>query len=493
MRGKIAGDCPSAIVGLLGPENEYLGTGFFISPRLIMTCEHVVMGTSAVRARRLVGGSAMSCRLIETDSDRDLALLRLEEGDEEREPIRPLLGLQPDLLRQYDGRLTSIGVEATTGKPLRLDNLALRLVVGSLGVENDLVREAQITGGAPPGLSGAPVFAMAPGAARPCVGMMVLGGSDSGQSLLHGPDAMVPLWQRAGVLDEIESLRAKDVLARPLVRGSGGSARSAGLATSFGQGSALASLPATQRHEEQEGKPDPDHPDGAAQLATLDEASGPLVEVAPSAAELDQARTRRRRTIAVCMLLASGVGGLTFTILRRSGQPAAPPPAWVANELFPGVRELQGFAEDLEQFSRVYLLPPKNHLGHRQQIIDLNKTIQLYNCTSDYLSAGKNFFRDRLATLPSESLKNLVVRISESRFPARYTPMVYRAPTVGPIPPGEPSASETLRSQFQNVVTTWSEHATHLDGPIRETRAYLAALEESLLHELDLSTPRCPP
>jgi hypothetical protein len=492
MKRTATGDCPSAIVSLLGHDGECLGTGFFVSRRLIMTCEHVVMGTSTILAQRLVGGEPSACRLLETDSDRDLAILRLEKGDEEGEPIRPLRGLYPDLLRQFDGRLTSIGVEANTGKPLRLDNLTLRLVVGSLGAETDVVREAQITGGAPHGLSGAPVFAMTPGAARPCVGMMILGGSESGQSLLRGPDAMVRLWQRAGVEDEIACLAAADVLARPSERISWGRSRVLPRSPARAMGApslALANpLPAEVDHARPIAiEPGIANLHGGARTAEFTLAS------LPATAEPEQPRPRGRRTMAACLLLASAAAGLTTGALRKIYPPAAPPPAWVANELFPGVRELLGFAEDLEQFSRVYLLPPKNYLGHQQQVADLNQPIQLYNCTSDYLSVGKNFFRDRMATLAPESLKDLVVRISEARFVPKYTQVVYLPPLIGPPLLGQPSATEKLKREFREVATTWSENATQLDGPVREARTYLAELEEGLLHSVGVSVPRCPP
>jgi hypothetical protein len=484
MWSRIAGDCPSAIVGLLGPDGDYVGTGFFISRRLIMTCEHVVVGTSSVGARRLVGGDILVCRLLDTDPDRDLAVLTLEQGKEEDEPIRPLLGLFPDLLRQFDGRLTAIGLEANTGKPLRLDNLALRLVVGSLGVENDIVREAQITGGAPRGLSGAPVFAMTPGAARPCVGMMVLGGSDSGQSLLRGPDAMVPLWQKAGVEGEIESRLATEVLAIPpraTFRGKHGH-------TSTG------ALPVSRSDHDLEARYDDESVTGAlARVTRFDEQTTTQEFAEPPSAALGARRRQGWKTILRCLLLAFGVAGFTFTMLRRSTPAVAPPATWIANELFPSVRELVGFAEDLEQFSRIYLLPPKNHLGYRQQVIDLNKQIQLYNCTSDYLSAGHNFFRDRLAMVQPEKLKDLVVRVSEARFPLKFTPAVYQAPVMGPTPVGEPSATETLDKEFQELVTTWSQQSTQLDGTIREAREYLADLEKEMLHAAGLPVPRCPP
>ena len=139
------------------------------------------------------------------------------------------------------------------------------------------------------------------------------------------------------------------------------------------------------------------------------------------------------------------------------------------------------------------MLPPRSHPGHRSQVNELNRQVRVYNCTSDYLSAGKNYFRDRLATLTPGKLKDLVVRASEARLPVRYMPAVHRAPAIGPVLPGQQSAKEELTRQFQELVTTWSEHATQLDGPIRETREYLAELEKEMLRSLDIPSPHCPP
>jgi hypothetical protein len=449
MWSKNAGDCPSAIVGLLDSEGAYRGTGFFVSRRLILTCEHVVLGSSTIAARRLLGGQGLTFRLLYTDPDRDLAILELELGEEEGDPIPLLAGLPPARLRTFDGRLATIGVEASTGKPLRLDNLSLRLVVGSVGAADEVVREAQIDGGAPKGLSGSPVFAPSPTTRWACVGMMVLGGSDSGQSLLRGPDMMLAFCEESGVRSGVESRSAIEALTAST------------------------------------------HQPAVSDTGTLADATDDFESWAH---QVRSSRARRRKTIASCALMTFTVAGLTLAGLRTFGPSPTPPPAWIPNELFPAMTELLGRADNLQQFSRVYLLAtPKNHLGYKQQVADLNKYVRAFNCTSDFLLSGKNLFRDKLSAVRPEKLKDLVVRISEPRFPARYASAVYEAPAIGPSLPGAPSAQEKFQKDYKELVFTWSENATQLDGPYKETVDYLAELEKELLHALILPVPKCAP
>jgi S1-C subfamily serine protease len=101
------------------------GSGFFISEDLLMTNEHVVVGSSAVRLR-FFGGREIGGQVVRSDARRDVALVRAESPEAGRGlPLRldaPMVGSEVFVIGSPLGEAQEGSVTKGIVSALRNDN-----------------------------------------------------------------------------------------------------------------------------------------------------------------------------------------------------------------------------------------------------------------------------------------------------------------------------------------------------------------------------------
>jgi hypothetical protein len=161
------------VVGIC-PETGF-GTGILITPRLVLTCKHVLDGNGASfsRAGSVYVVSAKGATPADTkkvDNSSDLALLELAKPIVE--PIAQFThsSLQPAAI------LRAIGVQEISGKPKQLTVAEVELKYRNKNETGGRILDIQFEGGARLGYSGGPVVFEEDGISF-CVGVTRLGGN----------------------------------------------------------------------------------------------------------------------------------------------------------------------------------------------------------------------------------------------------------------------------------------------------------------------------
>lgn len=144
-----------------------LGTGILISPRLVLTCNHVLCGFTS--AEVVSQERTTSARPLKIDEFLDLALLELEQPISDANANFTDSPLRPGVV------LLAVGVQSTPGKPHELSVAEIELQYLNQNDADGKILDIQLTGGARPGYSGGPIL-LQEGGAMFCVGVMSLGG-----------------------------------------------------------------------------------------------------------------------------------------------------------------------------------------------------------------------------------------------------------------------------------------------------------------------------
>lgn len=196
----------AAVVRILNGA-AWIGTGFVVGQDLVLTCGHVVYDHQVgdLRLGVALAGGAGELHIVGVadklgrwvppgddgvtgDGDDDWALLRSEQPLAVA-PLPLLRGVTPALLQAWAGKLQVQGRTGVRGQAV----CAQGLTAGGAKwaeVPAGTLRSAQLEGGIPAGLSGAPVLIDADGVLL-VVGMLVLGKSGAPTSFFHGSDVLL--------------------------------------------------------------------------------------------------------------------------------------------------------------------------------------------------------------------------------------------------------------------------------------------------------------
>jgi len=183
-------------------EDRCLGTGFVVGPRQVLTCAHVVdryhglvvVTPDGVRAE--VQSAAYDWIFDAKSIGADYALLTTTSALSPA-PLVWLSDITPAELARLSGQLHVQGYRARTGEHGIVSGLQLRGVQW-LDVPDSALRSAQLEGGIPAGLSGAPVLVQELQSWL-VVGMMCRGGEETDVSLFFGADVLLAFLRGHGL------------------------------------------------------------------------------------------------------------------------------------------------------------------------------------------------------------------------------------------------------------------------------------------------------
>lgn len=216
---------PHAVVRIVA-RGACLGSGFIVGRNAILTCAHVVhdprLGQLAPEQLTVVVESAPAKPSSETHQARvgqvrhrwrqaakssdDYALLSTLDPLE-AEPLTFLEGLTSAALAGLSGHLCVHGYRGIEGEPGMASGLRVR---GTRWLQEPLalLRTAQLDGGLPAGLSGAPVL-VGTTEGLSVAGMVMLGGEGAASSAFYGTDLLLAFLRAEGVEPKTRPARAE--------------------------------------------------------------------------------------------------------------------------------------------------------------------------------------------------------------------------------------------------------------------------------------------